>query len=79
MDQIFVTKYSEDHISHDKNPVVVSLVFVGYIVIVIGMWFVLKKCFDCCTKKNENTNTNNLQYVSLNTANHPTYQSNSLV
>ena len=47
MDQIFVTKYSEDHISHDKNPVVVSLVFVGYIVMVIGMWFVLKKCFDC--------------------------------
>ena len=77
MDQIFVMKYSEDNISHDKNPLVVSLVFMGYIVIVIGMWFVLKKCFDCCAKKNKNIN--NLQYVSLNTANHPTYQSNSLV
>ena len=71
MDQIFVTKYSEDNISHDTNTIEFICVFFGYI-----FTSILKRCFECCVKEKK---TNNLEYVSLNTINHPIYQSNSLV
>jgi len=76
MDQIFVTKYSEDNISHDTNTIEFICVFFGYIFTSIAFVLILKKCFECCVKEKK---TNNLEYVSLNTINHPIYQSNSLV
>jgi hypothetical protein len=77
MDQIFVTKYSQDNISHDKtNTIEFICVFFGYIFTSIGFVLILKKCFECCVKEKK---TNNLEYVSLNSINHHTYQSSSLV
>jgi hypothetical protein len=78
MDQIFVTKYSEEHISHDKNPIIVGAIFIGYIATVIGLWVVLNKCFKLCAKQ-KNKDNNHLQYTPLNEINHPGYQSNNFV
>ena len=76
MDQIFVSMYSQEHISHDKNPLIVTLIFIGYIVFIIGFWFTLNKCFKMCAKQKKDNNY--LQYTPLNEINHPGYQSNSL-
>ena len=55
MDQIFVTKYSQDNISHDKtNNIEFICVFFGYIFTSIGFVLILKKCFECCVKEKKN-------------------------
>ena len=78
MDQQFARMYSEDHLlPSNRNPVVVTFVFIGYIVMIVGLYLMLDKCFKMCHKQNEETNL--LQYQPLNGINHPIYQSNSLV
>ena len=77
MDQEFARKYSEDHLSNgSKNPVIVALLFIGYIATIYCLWLILGKCFKCCIKKPP---TNHLQYEPLILTNPPVYQNSNLV
>ena len=74
MDQEFARKYSEDHLTNiSKNPVIVALLFIGYIVTIYCLWLILGKCF---AKKPP---TNHLQYEPLILTNPPIYQNSNLV